>query len=225
MKLLIIRPQPAADKTARLAANAGIEPVVMPLFEIAPQVWEAPDTGNFDALLITSANALRHCGNIAASVRQLPLLAVGEPTAKLAREQGFNVELVGDAGKSALLHEAKKRGFANILWLAGKHWTESSLDEEMIAAKAIVYESRALPAPKDFAEYAEKADAIALHSSRAATHFCSLIAETGLGRRDISIVALSRAIAEKAGAGWRNAVTAKTPDDAALLLAAKSLAK
>ena len=34
----------------------------MPLFEVEPVAWEAPDAGGFDGLLLTSANAVRHGG-------------------------------------------------------------------------------------------------------------------------------------------------------------------
>ena len=225
MKLLIIRPQLAADKTAQLAAHAGMEPSTMPLFELHPVAWEMLPADNFDGLLVTSANALRNCGDVGAGVKELPLLAVGETTAETARQLGYDVKLVGTSGKAELLTEARKRGFANILWLAGKHRTVSHEDDGIISNTVSVYESRAVPPPSDFPERIENIDVVALHSSRAAQHFGALVTKHGVPREDISIAALSSKIAEQAGSGWRDVVIAKTPDDAALLLAAQSLAR
>ena len=58
-RLLVLRPEPGASATAGRARTLGLDPVLMPLFEIEPIAWTAPDPAGFDALLLTSANAVR----------------------------------------------------------------------------------------------------------------------------------------------------------------------
>ncbi len=67
----------------------GLHPVIVPLFEVAPLDWTPPPAGGFDAIAMTSANAARHGGRALARYRHLPLLAVGEATARAARDAGF----------------------------------------------------------------------------------------------------------------------------------------
>ena len=47
-----------ADLSAARAGTLGLEPVVAPIFTIAPLDWAAPDPDRYDALLLTSANAV-----------------------------------------------------------------------------------------------------------------------------------------------------------------------
>ena len=59
MKLLIIRPEPGASISAERAREAGMTPVVLPFFEVQAVAWQQPDPADYDALLLTSANAVR----------------------------------------------------------------------------------------------------------------------------------------------------------------------
>ena len=61
-KVVILRPEPGASATLARAAAAGIAAVAIPLFAIAPVDWVAPDAKAYDALLLTSANAVRFAG-------------------------------------------------------------------------------------------------------------------------------------------------------------------
>ena len=89
--LLVLRPEPGASATVKRARELGLEPVAAPLFEIEPLPWEAPEPGGFDALLLTSANAVRHGGSKLAKLRGLRVYAVGDATAEAARESGFDI--------------------------------------------------------------------------------------------------------------------------------------
>ncbi|MGD9811804.1 MAG: uroporphyrinogen-III synthase, partial [Sphingobium sp.] len=60
--VLILRPQPGADATAGRAKELGLEPSIYSLFATEPLAWTAPDPAGFDAVLLTSANTLRHGG-------------------------------------------------------------------------------------------------------------------------------------------------------------------
>ena len=61
--------------------------------------------GRFDALLLTSANAVRLGGSELAKLRDLPVTAVGEATAAAARDAGFRVETIGSGNAVDLLAE------------------------------------------------------------------------------------------------------------------------
>ena len=54
MKLLIIRPEPGASASAERAREAGLEPVLLPFFEVQAMGWDLPDPADYDALLLTS---------------------------------------------------------------------------------------------------------------------------------------------------------------------------
>ncbi|MEE9432655.1 MAG: uroporphyrinogen-III synthase [Sphingorhabdus sp.] len=229
MNLLIIRPQPAADRTAKAAKLVGLTPIVMPLFEIAALPWQATNAADFDALLLTSGNALHYGGEGLSQLKNLPALAVGDATADEARRAGLAVAITGDAGKAALLAAARDAGFGKLLWLSGKDHIAGEEKVEggggIILRHIAVYEARKLPAPPDFARQLAAADVAALYSPRAARHFNALLADAGIGKSAISIAALSPAIAAAAGGGWHDIAVAERREDTALLLAAQSLAR
>ena len=89
--VLITRPGNAADTTAARVAALGLVPVVAPFLAVEMRALAEPPLA--DAVLITSGNAL---AGLPASLRGLPLLAVGDATARRAREHGFgHVESAG----------------------------------------------------------------------------------------------------------------------------------
>ena len=101
--LVVIRPEPGCSNTVAAARAAGITCHGFPLFEVAARSWEGLAPQGFDALLIGSANALRHGGPGLAALRALPVLAVGETTAAEARAAGFSVAQTGAGGLQSLL--------------------------------------------------------------------------------------------------------------------------
>ena len=60
--LAVLRPEPGNAATRERAEIAGFATVALPLFEVRALAWDAPDPGAFDALILTSANALRFGG-------------------------------------------------------------------------------------------------------------------------------------------------------------------
>lgn len=93
--VLVLRPQPEADETARWLRARGHEPIVSPLLAPAPGD-PPPEEGGFDAVVATSPRALPALK--ALNRLDLPLFVVGERCAALAREAGWSVAAVaGDA--------------------------------------------------------------------------------------------------------------------------------
>ncbi|MEP7349751.1 MAG: uroporphyrinogen-III synthase [Sphingorhabdus sp.] len=217
MKLLVIRPQPGADATAARVRALDHEAVIMPLFEVRPVAWEVPTPNAYDALLLTSGNAVRQAGAGLDRLRGLPVYAVGSATKRAAEQLNLVVAITGDAGVDALLAVADAGGHRRLLWLAGEDRMALSLPEGVMIDTRIVYRSVALATPADFAATVTASDVILLHSARAAKYFTSFCEIQALDRANITVAALSSAIAESAGSGWRERITAPTPNDAALL--------
>jgi uroporphyrinogen-III synthase len=84
--VLITRPRGGAAETARRVAAMGLRPIVAPVLEIVPITVRLPSPARLQAIVITSANALP---SLPAAYHGLPLLAVGDVTARRARGAGF----------------------------------------------------------------------------------------------------------------------------------------
>jgi uroporphyrinogen-III synthase len=216
-RLVILRPEPGASATAERAGAMGLEPVAMPLFTVEPVDWAAPDPGGFDALLLTSANAVRHGGEGLLSLRQLPVYAVGEATAAAAREAGFDVAASGEAGVERLLGSIPPD--LRLLHLCGEHRIEPHASQAITAVP--VYRSNALPMPEDLG--AIEGQVAAVHSPRAGQRLSELADQAGIDRSTVRIAAISEAAASGAGIGWERCEAAATPDEAALLALAARL--
>jgi uroporphyrinogen-III synthase len=222
MKLIIIRPQPGADATASRAAALGIATTVTPLFEMRPVKWALPEIANYDALMITSANALTYGGPALGHLCDLPVLAVGNATAEHAKAHGFKIAATGNSGVTDLLEMPEANGFRNILWLAGTDYMAITPPAPIRVDRVVVYEACALP-PSDALVAALNTPAVtALHSPRAARVFNQLCDELGIDKAQQSLATLSPAIAQAAGNGWRAVAVADHPNDKALLSAALS---
>jgi len=217
----VLRPEPGNGATARRLAGAGLTPLPLPLFEVVALAWTAPDALAHDALILTSANTVRHGGAALAALTALPVFAVGEATAAAARAMGFAIAAVGQGNASDLLAHAKASGVRHALHLGGR---DGMVEAGGIVANTIpVYASEARPI--DPAAFAALADAVILvHSARAGERLAQLADEHALNRSTTRIVAISAAAGRAAGSGWARRVIAARPDDAAMIDAARALA-
>lgn len=205
--LVLLRPEPGGSSSAARAMAMGLEVRLVPLFTIVPLAWTAPDPAQFDALVLTSANALRHAGAELQKLKALPVHAVGEATAALARAAGFTVASVGAGGSGDMDLPPGQR----LLHLAGRNHGDTG------AASVIpVYEARQIDRPAGLD--ALRDCVIAVHSPRAGLRLAELVAD----RSSIAIAAISAAAAEACGVGWeRIEVAPKPADDQLLALAAR----
>ena len=209
-QVVILRPEPGASVTLARATATGIDAVAIPLFEVAPVDWVAPDTEGFDALLLTSANAVRFAGEQLAGLRELPAYCVGEATAAAAREAGLEVAATG-ANDAAALAELVPPGL-QLLHLTGKaHRAIPGV------AEIIVYHSAVIDPPPSLASLT--GNVAMVHSPRAGNRLAELVEARG----EIGIAAISAAAAAACGGGWREIAVIATPDDGALLALAAAL--
>jgi len=211
----VLRPEPGNAATTGRIEALGLRAIRLPLFEIRALGWTAPDPAGFDALLLTSANAVRFAGPESETLRHLPVLAVGARTAEVSRAAGFDVMATGRSDASSLL--SREHRFTRILHLGGR---ERSIDTGGAIAQAIaVYASEPLPVtPEALATL--KGSVALMHSARAAIRLGALADEHGLSRSSIGIAAFSPAVAEASGTGWAWIATAALPNDKALIEAA-----
>ncbi|WP_294334536.1 uroporphyrinogen-III synthase [uncultured Sphingomonas sp.] len=215
--IAVLRPDPGNRITAAAIEGRGRTAIRLPLFATRPLAWSVPDAAAFDALILTSANAVRLAGDGLETLRGLPVHAVGEATASAARRVGFDVVSVGQKGAAALVEQARAMGVRRALHLAGQERTLEAGD--IVAAVLPVYASEALPIAPEAA--AALAGSVALvQSARAGAR----LAEIAPDRSTIVLVAVSDAAAAGAGRGWRATAIAAHPETEALIDLAITLA-
>ena len=212
-RLLVLRPEPGASTTVERARELGLDALAAPLFQIEPLSWEMPDRADFDALLLTSANAVRMVGEKSDSLRALPAYAVGEATAEAARDAGLDVAGVGACGVDHLLSSIPAG--QRLLHLCGEDRREPAAHGQRITPVP-VYRAKAVERPN----LSGATGAVALvHSPRAGRRFAELVDD----RASTIIAAISAAAAEAVGRGWEMVEAAPRPNDEALLALAARL--
>ena len=222
MRALVLRPQPGADATAARIRAGGGEAIVAPMFQVQPVTWDVPDPAAHDALVFTSANAVRHAGVGLARLKSLPVFAVGESTARAARATGLDVRTVGSDNAETLFADIAAAGVMRPLRLVGADHGAVTRSDLIVTTRIVYRADAATKLPPDAIE-ALAAGAIALlHSPRAAALFGSMIG-TSPQRAGIQIAAISAAAAKAAGEGWQALTIATVPTDQALLAAAARL--
>lgn len=194
-----------------LACSMGLEAITCPLSQIEPCAWQQPDPADFDALLITSAQAVRSAGEGLDRLRALPVWAVGAATAQAAQMAGLHVTRTGSGGIASLLEGAEP---ARLLHLCGQDRTPPPPGWAITAIP--VYANRLTAPDARLAEALRLHPVVLLHSARTARHFAACCPD----RAGIALVAVSPAVAEAAGAGWeRVAIAGQTSDEAMLEMA------
>ena len=217
--VVVLRPEPGNTRTATALRARGLEARQVPLFAVVPVYWTPPNPTGFDGLLLTSANAVRHGGAALDLFRRLPVVAVGAATAAGASEAGFAVAVTGGEDARAVVAEARDRGFARLLHLAGRERAPTQDGVEAVT----VYASEAVPVPADVARSFEDA-LVLVHSARAATRLAELVDGAGADRSRIALVAISRAVGDAAGTGWASIAIAPEPSDSAVVAMAAASA-
>jgi len=128
MAVLVTRPHPDDEATASALRARGFEVLRAPMLRFEPVPFHDDADARYGAIIVTSANALRAIASHLADSRllKLPLFAVGEHTAAVAREAGFAEVITagGDAGalRDLVLGAVKSKQLkkaSTLLYLAG----------------------------------------------------------------------------------------------------------
>lgn len=211
MHLLIVRPEPGASATAARVRALGHHAIVQPLLATQALDWTPPAAAP-DAVLLTSAAAVRHAGNQADPFKALPALCVGDATAAAARAAGWQQVQAGPGTLQALLDDIAAGPPRCLLHLAGEDRTAASVPAGLTIITAIVYRAALQPLPA-----LPDVGGVLLHSPRTARHFAAEWDRLGGARAAVALYAISAPTLAAAGAGWAQAHAAPHPTDAALL--------
>ena len=227
-RVLLTRPrEESASFAARLEAR-GYRTAIEPILAIEP-VPAALEIADYQAVLATSANGVRALAG-AVTAREVPLFAVGDATARAAREAGFVVveNAAGDSAALARLVTGRLDPRTGPLLHVSGEAIAGDLAGSLSALgfavdRRVLYRARA-------AERLSEAtirliadgsiDAALFFSPRTARTFVSLAAAAQLAPAcaGIAAICLSPAVAEAAQAiKWRTVCVAARPDSAALV--------
>jgi uroporphyrinogen-III synthase len=208
VRVWVTRARPGAERTAANLTARGFRPLIAPLLEIRP-LDVALDLGGTEILAFTSLNGVTAFAALSAA-RHLPVFAVGDATARAARDAGFTevCSASGDLNALAALIRAEAGGRAILHPCAAE--PAGDLATAVGAAARVravaVYAAR----ETDTAE-PDGWDAVLLHSPRAARALPRAISG-GVA------VALSPAVAAPlAGRGFTEVRIATAPTETALL--------
>lgn len=219
--LVLLRPQPGNDATAGRARALGLAVVQIPLFEIEAVAPTALPDETFDALLLTSANGVRHGADLLARFADRPLFAVGETTAQAARALGHPAVIVGGGDARSTIPLILAAGHGTMLHIGGAE-TRPFDPLGLIIHRQTVYRSIERPADAVQPLLDPLDDAVlAVHSPRAGRRLAALVEPAR--RAHLHVVAISPAALESCGAGWASTNSADRPDDTALLTSAETL--
>ena len=232
MRLLVTRSRPDAARTAVALRAHGHEPIVAPLFELEILAELEADDGSWDAILLTSVNALWAVSQLAYGTTAraiVPVFAVGERTAQAAREQGFTdvTSAAGDVDDLADLVAARLTPPTRLLYLAGEERAgdlASALRTKGFAVDTVqVYRIVAagmLP-PEAAAALTGEIDGVLHYSRRSAEAFLMAARNSGLleaALRKPVHYCLSPRVAEPLrAAGAADVRAAERPNEASLL--------
>lgn len=234
MRVLVFRPQQDAERSAQALRERGRDPVVAPLFQIVPS-GEKPPKGPFDALVLTSANAVPAVETLPKTWRStLPAFCVGARTADTVGKLGFAAHSAqgGRADLLALILERLPKG-QKLLFVAGRDRHEDLPQKLRDAGHEVAlwtaYEAKAvdaLPAPAADALRDGSADAALHYSPRSAQIFLDLAGKAGLAEQAQALPQLALSIEVAApliAAGSDTVLVAEHPEEAALFAALDQL--
>jgi uroporphyrinogen-III synthase len=231
MLALVTRPREDSESVALALAARGLQVMIEPLLEIEPIPGAVVDAAGTQGILVTSANGIRALARLHGD-RALPVWAVGDASAKVSRDLGYQIvesaggdvdslaDLVSarlDPARGVLLHAA---GSVNAGDLAGLLGERGFQVRRQVLYRAVTAETLT-PTLRDALR--EGSIHLALFfSPRTAATFVRLVEAAGLGENASRIRAygLSANVSAKlAPLPWAAVVQAAEPTQAALLAA------
>ncbi|WP_447765574.1 uroporphyrinogen-III synthase [Sphingopyxis panaciterrae] len=219
LPLIVTRPDPGGVTTVDRARALGLDARHMPLFAAHSLAWAAPDPSDFDALLITSAQAARLAGADIGRLASLPVHAVGAASARAAAAAGLSVAVVGESDAQHLLDAMTSQGIWRILWLCGRD--RSAFDPRGAALVPLVcYAVDPIEPLAGWEELIAAPAVLLAHSAHGAARIAEIV---GAARKHLRLIAISAGAAAAAGEGWGAVAVAGRPDDAAMLAEAHAL--
>lgn len=228
---LVTRPRDDAGPLAAELEGRGLSVMVEPLLDIVPvDGVEIPIQG-VQGILATSANGVRSLAAVLAD-RSLPVWAVGDASARVARQLGYEqVESAGgDVDDLAALVTSRCAPEDGAFLHAAGSVTAGDLSGQLTAKgfevrRLVLYQARTAQSLSDALVSALDRGGVDLalfFSPRTAATFATLVAAAGKGETlsGITAYALSPAVQRELSAlSWAAIRVAETPTQAALLAA------
>ncbi|WP_104665525.1 uroporphyrinogen-III synthase [Ensifer adhaerens] len=234
MRVLVTRPLPAAEATARRLAAAGHRPILLPLMRaehLATAAIAALETPHA-AIVLTSAEAVRVLTSSGADLARhltTPCFCVGDATAQAAAASGFT-DLRIAAGTGESLAELIGATLDTppplpLLYLAGtprSEGLEKGLSQRGIEHRTVeCYRMESIVHPRAAVEDLRGTghpDAVLLYSRETARQLVRILAEAGIDPASFAAryLCLSPAVAEALPDGVA-AETAARPDEDSLI--------
>ena len=219
-RLLILRPEPAAGRTAERARALGLDAHVHPLFAPQPMDWAPPVPADFDALLLTSANGVALAGPALDHYRALPAYGVGATTAQALTQAGFADVTAGTGDGSAIAAQIAADGHRRVLHLAGT--TVAPMEAGPLEISRIaVYSMASLPDNPALLDAAAPGSILLIHSPRAGERLSAQMPQAQ--RATLHIVAISPVALAACGEGWASGNAPAQPRDEEMLALARRL--
>lgn len=213
--LLVLRPEPGNTRTCHAARALGLSPHAAPLFVYTARAWGLPAGTDWRGLLIGSAAAITHGGALLATLRKVPVHAVGASTARVAQTAGFTVAATGSGGLQGLVDHLSPGRY---LRLAGQARVPLTPPPGVQIDDVVVYAAEPQPLDRPTLALLRQGPVLALlHSAEAARHFAAQCAHHDVPRGKIALACLAPRIAEAAAQGWRATGIARRPDDDSVL--------
>ncbi len=229
MRLLLTRPRADAEALAEILQDFGHDSLIEPLLTIEIYQNQAIDLLDVAALIVTSANGIRaftqNC-----EVRSIPVLAVGEATARAAQELGFeNIDSAhGDVDDLVRLITSKQPVDDKILLHIAGTKVAGDLAGQLSALgyvlrRQVLYEARAsesLSLTTRTAISNGNIDAVVIFSPRTAKTFVRLVLREQLQDKvsNVTVFCLSDAVAQATSRlNWARVCIAAEPSQTAIL--------
>jgi uroporphyrinogen-III synthase len=233
MAVLVTRPHPDDEHTALALRARGFEVLRAPMLRFESLGFRDDEATRYDAVLVTSANALRGLELSGHRLLKLPLFTVGEHTASVAHKIGFEKIIAADGDAARLrdrvlaavkVKELKKSG--RLLYLAGADISRDLAGELGVHGFSVVTQTtyKMVPVtrlPREVCEAfaANGIEAVLHYSRRSARAFLDAARAAGVEISALALpqVCISAAVASVLReAGAMQLVVAAAPHESAL---------
>jgi uroporphyrinogen-III synthase len=225
MRIILTRPVEDATPLAAKLRGLGHEPIITPLLRIEARPDISIPTKPYQAICLTSANAVRVLSNINA-IQNIPVYAVGQQSENMAKDKSFT-QVSAHGGDVIGLHKFltghldPKDG--PVLYLSG---AETSGDMQVLLQRSgfevdrIITYDAVKSSLVDFKTQIESADAVLLYSPRTAKLWASEIETLNLTNLATLIkhICLSANVAANLPQSWPKAIAAAPTEQALLAL-------
>jgi uroporphyrinogen-III synthase len=223
MRIILTRPIEDAAPLAKKLQRLGHVPMITPLLRIEARPNVEVPSKRYQAICLTSANAIRVLDSIDA-IQNIPLFAVGQQSEQMAKDKGF-AHVSAHGGDVIGLHKylvghLKPQG-GPLLYLSGAETSgdmQGLLQGSGFEVDRIITYDAVKSSLASFTDEIENAEAVLLYSPRTAKLWALEIETLKLthAASRIKHVCLSANVAANLPQSWPRAVAA-TPTEAALL--------